>query len=67
MSVPYMSRLMSRWFCHVVHPWFWLFRDVVAVGRFGDEVRGRCDDRIDLYPAAPIWLATMLYARTIAG
>ena len=50
----------------MVHPWFWLFRDVVAVGRFGDDVRGRCDDRIDLYPAAPIWLATMLYARTIA-
>ncbi len=35
-------------------------------GRSGDEVRGACDDRIALYPAAPIWLATMLYARTIA-
>ena len=30
------------------------------------EVRGTCDDRIALYPAAPIRLATMLYARTIA-
>ena len=39
----------------------------IVVGRSGDVVRGTCDDRINLYPAAPIRLATMLYARTIAG
>jgi hypothetical protein len=27
---------------------------------------GSCDDRITLYPAAPLWLATLLHARTIA-
>ncbi len=39
---------------------------LIVVGRSVDEVRGTCDDRINLYPAAPIRLATMLYARTIA-
>jgi hypothetical protein len=27
---------------------------------------GSCDDRITLYPAAPLWLATLLHTRTIA-
>jgi hypothetical protein len=27
---------------------------------------GSCDDRITLYPAAPLWLATLLHARMIA-
>ena len=66
MSGAYMSRLVSRWFCHVVHSWRSMSWALSVVCRSGDEVRGTCDDRIDLYPAAPIRLATMLYARTIA-
>ncbi len=61
-----MSRLVSRWFCHVVHSWRSMFWALIVVGRSVDEVRGTCDDRITLYPAAPVRLATMLYARTIA-
>ncbi len=51
----------------MVHPRFSMSWALIVVGRSVDEIRGTCDDRIDLYPAAPIRLATMLYARTIAG
>jgi len=37
----------------------------VAFGRSCDEVHGPCDNRINLYPAAPIRLAKVLLAWTI--
>ncbi len=50
----------------MVHPRFSMYWALIVVGRSVDEIRGTCDDRIDLYPAAPVRLATMLYARTIS-
>ena len=37
-----------------------------VVSRSSVEVHGSCEDRITLYPAAPLWLATLLHAWTIA-
>jgi len=36
------------------------------LSRFNDDIHVSCEDRINLYPAAPIRLATMLNAWTIA-
>src|SRR5262249_17977608 len=44
-----------------------LFRyRMLIFGRPCYEVHGPCDNRINLYPAAPIWLAKVLLAWTIA-
>src|SRR5215475_5509539 len=36
----------------------------LVTGRSSGEVHGSCDDRISLYPAAPVRLATLLHAWT---
>jgi hypothetical protein len=36
----------------------------LVTGRSSVEVHGSCDDRISLYPAAPVRLATLLHAWT---
>ena len=61
----YMSRLMSRRFDWLGHGGFSLSDGWCALSGSSDDDHVSCEDRINLYPAAPIRLATMLHTWTI--
>ncbi len=61
----YMSRKMSRWLSYVLHHGL-CFVAHRALSGCCEEVRVSCEDRINLYPAAPIRLAIMDH-RTAVG
>ncbi len=61
-----MRRLLSRWFWSTSHDRLFRWLRLCSQGGSCDEFHVSCEDRINLYPAAPIRLATMLRAWTIS-
>ncbi len=62
----YMSRLMSRRFNSLSHGGFSFSNNWCALSGSNDDDHVSSEDRINLYPAAPFRLATMLRAWTIS-
>ncbi len=62
----YMSRVMSRRIWWAAHKRYCFSSGRCALRGPCDDVHVSCEDRINLYPAAPIRLATMLNAWIIA-
>ena len=61
----YMSRDLSRRFWRA-HIGFVFFSGFCELSGFNDDIHASCEVRINLYPAAPNRLATMLNAWIIA-